>query len=105
MASRAGVGGVSGVENQDGSRKFVVDFSGGPLEHLPAEAVEDLTVVASAVGARITSQVLHRIAGNNMWRLVLDVIGEGEVIELSAHVEGYGQKLTETWLFQWLTEQ
>ncbi|MEQ8428839.1 MAG: glucan biosynthesis protein G [Roseovarius sp.] len=104
-ASRAGVGGVSGVENQDGSRKFVVDFCGGPLEPLPAEAVEELTVVASAVGARITSQVLHRIAGNNMWRLVLDVVGEGEVIELSAHVEGYGQKLTETWLFQWLTEQ
>ena len=104
-ASRAGIGGVSGVENEDGSRKFVIDFCGGPMEPLPPEAVEDLTVVASAVGARITSQVLHRIPGNNMWRLVLDVIGEGEVIELSAHVEGYGQILTETWLFQWLTGQ
>lgn len=105
IASRAGVGGVSGVPNEDGSRKFVVDFFGGPLEQLPPEAVEDLTVVASAVNGRIISHVLHHVPGNNTWRLVLDIVGEGDVTELSAYVEGYGRKLTETWLFQWLTEQ
>lgn len=104
-ASRAGIGGVSGVENDDGSRKFVIDFFGGPLEHLPSSAVEDLSIVASAVGGSITTQVLHRIPETNVWRLVLDVVGKGKLIELSAHVEGFDQKLTETWLFQWLTEQ
>ncbi|MGD9861683.1 MAG: glucan biosynthesis protein [Pseudodonghicola sp.] len=101
QASRAGVGGVSGVPNTDGSRKFVIDFAGGPLAHLPAEAVDDLSIVATADHGKITTQVLHRLPGNNIWRLVLDVVPEGDVVELSAHVAGYGQKLTETWLFQW----
>ena len=105
IASRAGVGGVSGVENEDGSRKFVIDFFGGPMEHLPADAVEDLSIVASAVGGSITTQVLHYVPESNVWRLILDVVAQGNVIELSARIEGYGQKLTETWLFQWLTEQ
>lgn len=103
-ASRAGIGGVSGIEAEEGARKFVIDFSGGQLEHLPASAVEEMSIVASAIGARITSQVLQRISGHTMWRLVLDVIGEEDVVELSAHIEGYGRKLTETWLFQWITE-
>ncbi|WP_236016677.1 glucan biosynthesis protein [Salipiger abyssi] len=101
-ASRAGVGGVSGVENEDGSRKFVIDFAGGPLEHLPASAVEDLSVVTTAARGNITTQVLHYVPESKVWRLILDVVAEAEIVELSAHVAGYGQKLTETWLFQWV---
>ena len=38
-----------------------------------------------------------------MWRLVFDVASEkGVVCELSAHVAGYGKKLSEVWMFQWV---
>nr|WP_319247765.1 glucan biosynthesis protein G [uncultured Celeribacter sp.] len=100
-ASRAGVGGVSGVKNTDGSRKFVIDFAGGPLARLPGSARDDLTVEARATHGKIITQVLQYLPDANIWRLVLDVQAEGEVVELSAHVAGYDQKLTETWLYQW----
>jgi glucans biosynthesis protein len=35
---------------------------------------------------------------------VIDVLPEtGETVELVAHVAGYGRKLSEDWLYQWVT--
>ena len=46
---------------------------------------------------------LHKIEGTDMWRLVFDVASEkGAVCELAAHVAGYGKKLSEVWMFQWV---
>ncbi|HEX9859143.1 MAG TPA: glucan biosynthesis protein G, partial [Paracoccaceae bacterium] len=99
--TRAGHGGVSGVANTDGTRKFVIDFRGGLLATLPEDAeVEAVTTVA--MGEIVTS-ILSKIPGTDIWRLVLDVSGaEDTTVELGAHVSGYGRKLTETWLYQWI---
>jgi glucans biosynthesis protein len=99
--TRAGSGGVSGVENTDGTRKFVVDFKGGLLGTLP-EGAEVEAVVTIAQG-EIVTQTLSPIGGTDVWRLVLDVAAaDGAMVELSAHVAGYGRKLTELWLYQWV---
>lgn len=103
LETRAGAGGVSGVANTDGTRKFVIDFVGGLLENLPAEAVDKLNIVASVSKGEIVTQVLQRIPEDGIWRLVLDVKApSGATVELSAHIAGYGRKLTETWLYQWI---
>ena len=99
--TRAGIGGVSGVENTDGTRKFVVDFAGGMLASLPADAKIEPVVTIS--GGKIAVKTLSKIDSVNIWRLVIDVLPEeANTVELVAHVAGYGRKLSENWLYQWV---
>lgn len=100
--TRAGAGGVSGVENTDGTRKFVVDFAGGMLAALPGDAeVEGVVTIA---GGKIAVQTLSKIEGLEIWRLVIDILPEADAtVELVAHIAGYGRKLSENWLYQWVT--
>ena len=99
--TRSGMGGVSGVENTDGSRKFAVDFGGGLLAMLPPDAKVEAVVNLS--GGTVVSQSLSKIEGQPIWRLVIDATGPHDaVIEMGAHIRGYGRKLTETWLYQWI---
>lgn len=104
----AGHGGPAGVpiENEN-LRKFVIDFEGGLLGSSPEEA-EVLPVVTASAG-EVTETILFKVpeaestAPSGLWRLVIDIDGDAEpLIELSAHVAGFGRKLTETWLFQWV---
>ncbi len=100
--TRAGVGGVSGVQNTEGTRKFVVDFAGGMLAELPANAV--LEPVVTVKGGEVAVQTLSKIEGTDTWRLVLDILPHGgATVEFVAHVAGFGRKLTETWVYQWVT--
>ncbi len=99
--TRAGHGGVSGVENTEGTRKFVVDFKAGLLATLSEGAAIEPVVTIS--GGDVVTSVLQKIAGTDIWRLVLDVSGtQGAIVEMGAHIRGYGRKLTETWLYQWI---
>jgi glucans biosynthesis protein len=101
--TRTGEGGVSGVENTTGTRKFVIDFVGGLMDSLPFDAADDLTIVTSASNGEIVTKVLSRNTTDGIWRLVLDVRPtRGDTVELAAHIAGYGRKLTETWLYQWI---
>jgi glucans biosynthesis protein len=98
--TRAGQGGISGVENAASLRKFVVDFKGGELQAMEPDAL--LEVKAEASAGKITSTTLSKVAANDVWRLVLDVETDGEtLIELKASVAADGVPLTETWLYQW----
>ncbi|GLS87001.1 glucans biosynthesis protein G [Cypionkella aquatica] len=100
--TRTGVGGVSGVENTDGSRKIVVDFEGGLLASLPADAKVEAMVTIN--GGEIVHQALSEIPGTDFWRLVLDItVAPGMTVELGAHITGYGRKLSENWLYQWVS--
>ena len=101
VETRAGHGGVSGIRSTDGKRKFVVDWLGGLLARLPADA--QVTPVVSVGNAELVSSVLQYIPETGVWRLVLDVAADDDaVVELSAHLAGYGRKLTEDWLYQWI---
>lgn len=106
VATRAGVGGISGVAAQPDTRKFVIDFAGGTL---PADAVVDdpggvMAVVTVSDGA-LLAQVLQPMPEAGVWRLILDVSAAGNaVVELTAHLAGRGRRLSETWLYQWIPE-
>ncbi len=105
-ASRAGEGGVSGVENTDGTRKFVIDFKDGVIAGLPPEASGPegaLKANTTIYNGEIVTQTLFKIPSQGIWRLVLDVHAEnGATVELSAHLSGWGRRLSETWAYQWI---
>ena len=101
LETRSGVGGVSGVESAENVRKFVIDFTGGPLNPLPADA--PVEAVVNVHGGEIVSQNLHRVWGSDTWRLAMDIKTDpGATVEMVAHVAGFGRKLSETWLYQWI---
>ncbi|MEO1314213.1 MAG: glucan biosynthesis protein [Pseudomonadota bacterium] len=103
--TRAGHGGASGVPvTNPNLRKFVIDFEGGLLGASPEDAEFETVVTASA--GEVVRAVLFKVPPEEgvttTWRLVIDIDGGTEpMIELSAHVAGFGRKLTEIWLFQW----
>ncbi|MDO9525019.1 MAG: glucan biosynthesis protein G [Gemmobacter sp.] len=101
LETRSGAGGVSGGGNPDGTKKFVIDFAGGILAALEdGAAIEAVTNISSGT---IVIQTLSKVPDTGIWRLVLDVSARsGETVELAAHVRGYGRKLTENWLYQWI---
>ncbi len=66
---------------------------------------EDVEPVVTVSGGEIASLVLKKVDDTDIWRLVIDVSVTGDqAIELVGHVRGFGQKLTETWLYQWMGE-
>jgi glucans biosynthesis protein len=98
---KAGHAGVSGVEHPEDARKFVVDFAGPPLADLPSDA--EISAVITHSAGEILSQTLERVDDIGIWRLVIDLAAPGSpIVELSAHLAGFGRKLTETWLYQWM---
>ena len=101
QALRAGHGGVSGVEIEDGVQKFVVDFAGGPLSGLAA-GEEGLESNVTVRNAEIRHSTLSRIDANGMWRLVIDIASVREApVELSAFLTMDGSPMSEVWLYQW----
>ena len=100
VETRAGAGGVSGVINPANKRKFVIDFKGGFLSRLTQ--ADALTPVVAASGGDLVAVTLARVDGSDLWRVVLDVQSDSALVELSVHIAGYGRKLTETWLYQWI---
>lgn len=101
VETRAGAGGVSGVVNADNKRKFVIDFKGGFLSRLTDQ--NDVAPIVNVSGGELVNATLEPVDDGAIWRMVLDVTaGDGGLVELSAHVAGYGQKLSETWLYQWI---
>lgn len=104
VATRAGAGGVAGIEALEDARKFVVDFRGGRLAALPPDAAVDPVVTLS--GGHVVSRTLERLPegeGEGDWRVVLDVAAaRGATVEMSVHLAGFGEKLSEDWAFQWV---
>ena len=101
LETRSGVGGVSGVESAENVRKFVVDFTGGPLDPLPADS--EVEPIVTVHGGEVVSQSFQRVWGSDIWRLALDIKADsGATVEMVAHVAGFGRKLSETWLYQWI---
>ena len=101
LETRAGHGGVSGGENIEGTRKFVIDFIGGLLSSLDSDA--QVEAVVNISNGEVVVKTLSKIPETPIWRLVMDVAAdEGETVEMGAHVRGYGRKLTENWLYQWI---
>ncbi|MCV2892392.1 glucan biosynthesis protein [Lentibacter sp. XHP0401] len=104
VSTLAGQGGTSGVSGKKASlRKFVIDFDGGLMADLPADA--EMEPVVTLSHGKVQHIALSKISNSTKWRMVIDVDGENErLVELVAHVAGFGRKLTETWIYQWMRE-
>ncbi|MDP2084743.1 MAG: glucan biosynthesis protein, partial [Gemmobacter sp.] len=101
VETRAGHGGYSGLRGTAGFRKFVVDFRGGLLDRL--NPTDTVSPVVSVTNGALSSTTLQHIAETGVWRVALDVTAEDDaVVELSVHLAGFGRKLSEDWLFQWI---
>jgi len=101
----------TGKGKENGVRKFVLDFSGGRLESLPAD--KPLTAVVSVdPKARLIEQQLHKNRVTGGWRLVFQIHAEesGSMdrvlppnrrppIELRAFLKLGESALTETWSY------
>ncbi|MCR8550995.1 glucan biosynthesis protein G [Salipiger sp. P9] len=103
LRTRSGEGGVSGVRKETDHRKFVIDFQGGLLRNLPADA--DVEAEIAVQNGSVVQSALSLVSGTDIWRLVIDVEGEPETtVELKASLSGFGRTLSETWLYQWVKE-
>ena len=102
-STRTGIGGASGLEHPPETHKFVVDFAGGMLARLPNFDGVVMPVV-SVSGGKAEVVTLSKLSQDgDLWRLVIDVASDpGVMVELSAHIAGYGRKLSEIWTFQWV---
>lgn len=102
LETRSGVGGAAGLDNPPDTRKYVVDFQGGMLGRLPGEN-EDVQPVITVTNGKTEVVTLHKIDGTDIWRLVMDIASDqGAVCEMSAHIAGFGKKLSEVWMCQWV---
>jgi glucans biosynthesis protein len=103
LRTRVGKGGVAGVNETSDAIKFVIDFEGGTLGELPADA--DIEPKVTVLRGELTQAILSPVSGTDLWRLVIEAVpGSQGSMELQAALSGYGRTLSETWLYQWVSE-
>ncbi len=101
ISTRIGRGGIPGQPRPAGSRKFVIDFAGGPLETLKKQD----KVVAEVTQSRgkISNVYALQVVGTKVWRAFFDLQAEGvDPLDLRCFLRLGDRTLTETWLYQYL---
>lgn len=98
-ATRIGRGGAGG-EITPGKRKFVIDFVGGQLQALSAEAPVEAVITVSS------GQVDHKAVQRNDfihgWRVFFELKSDDDTpVELRCFLKLGEDILTETWSYQW----
>jgi glucans biosynthesis protein len=102
IATRLGRGGRSGQPHPPGVRKFMVEFLGGPLTPLPANAKLEPVLWSSRGSFSYfdTQQVADSVPGH--WRAEFDLVVDGhDPVEMRLFLRTAGHVLTETWLYQY----
>lgn len=100
FATRMGRGGRPGTERPDGVRKFVIDFGGGPVRDLEADAPVEVSIEASR--GELSYIFTEKVPGLPQWRAQFDLTPSGDApIELRAFLHLNGEPLSETWLYQY----
>jgi glucans biosynthesis protein len=97
-----GLGGAVGKRRTHYSKRFVVDFAGGPLADLGKNAQVKATIKTSAGEIELTSVLpLHSING---YRVRFDLVPPDETenpINLRMILTSGGKTLSEIWTYQW----
>jgi glucans biosynthesis protein len=102
VATWTGIGGQVGGTRKHFSWRFVVDFAGGDLGALAADAkVEAVITLSRGQTELVSARPLASISG---WRAMFDVRPPDESIEpidIRLFLRLGDRALTETWLYQW----
>jgi glucans biosynthesis protein len=101
VATRLGVGGVPGqVPAPRDRRKFVVDFTGGPLMQMAQRF--DIKPVVSASRGKIDNAYVIKVVGTDRWRALFDLQAEGNgPVDLRVFLKLGDKTLSETWIYQY----
>lgn len=102
VATRIGRGGVPGQSQpgDDGRRKFVIDFEGGPLNDLKQRF--DIVPVLSGIPGKADNPYVIKVVGTNRWRAVFDITPTGKgPFNLRCFLKLGDRTLSETWLYQY----
>jgi glucans biosynthesis protein len=87
-----------------GSRRFIIDFSGGDLPYYAANP-ELVEVVPSTSQGTITRSFIVPNAHTKGFRAIIDVqLEPGQAADLRAFLRTGARALTETWTFPWRAE-
>ena len=89
-----------GNGDTDGSRRLVVDFEGGKLSNLAANASVKAVITVGEEGELVQqSTIKNPVTGG--WRLALQVkLPKDKPLELRAFLQSDNDALTETWSYQ-----
>ncbi len=101
VATRTGIGGVVGRKRSHYSHRFVVDFTGGDLPLLdPGMEVDPIISVSSG---RIEITSARPLASIDGYRAMFDLVPEPKTdpITLKLYLSADGQRLSETWVYEW----
>ncbi|WP_343058796.1 glucan biosynthesis protein [Aurantimonas endophytica] len=99
VGTYTGVGGIASSPDP-ALRKFVIDFSGGPLKDLAPDV--ELRVDASATNAEIVASTVLRNVPLEGWRVFLDVRAEyGSSPEVRCVLKLNDQAISEFWTIRW----
>lgn len=102
VSTRLGRPGIPGQhEKRDPhGRKFVIQFTGGPLKDMKQRF--DIEAVVSASRGRVHNRHVLKILGTDRWRADFDlhVLGEAPV-DLRCYLRLGNKTLSETWLYQY----
>ncbi|AOU96637.1 hypothetical protein BI364_00120 [Acidihalobacter yilgarnensis] len=104
-ATRLGQPGIPGqhTPRDPHGRKFVIEFTGGPLAGMPQRF--DIVPVITASRGHLSHQFVLKILGTNRWRAQFDLHSEGsEPVELRCYLKLGDKTLSETWLYQYWPE-
>jgi glucans biosynthesis protein len=102
VATRLGRGGIPGQNPWPrDKKKFVVDFTGGPLADLKQRF--DLTPVASASRGKIDNAYVIKVVGTDRWRALFDLqLADGNgPVDLRLFLTLGSKTLSETWIYQY----
>jgi len=100
VATRIGRGGQPGKPRPKGVYKFSVEFAGAALDPLWGDTVKAAPVVTASSGV-IKDAFMQPVPGTRRWRALFDLIPEdNKPVELRLFLQGNGEALTETWLYQ-----
>ena len=102
IATRTGIGGTVGQKRQYYSWHFAVDFAGGELGALPADAPVEAVITAShGQSEHVTAHYVGEFRG---YRALFDIRPPEDSIEpidLRLYLRVNGRPLTETWIYLW----
>jgi glucans biosynthesis protein len=99
--TRLGRGGIPGQPRPPGSRKFVIDFSGGPLNDLHKHDKVEPVITTSR--GKIDNAYALQVVDTTTWRAFFDLYADGpDPVELRCFLKLGDRTLTETWLFQYI---
>ena len=101
VATRLGRGGIPGQNPWPrDKKKFVVDFTGGPLAELKQRF--DLTPVITTSRGRIDGAYVLKVVGTDRWRALFDLQVEGSApVDLRLFLKLGSKTLSETWIYQY----